>query len=88
MGHSHSQRINTMVLDIIKSSWAVTGLKPTSAQPVIKMSPRVLEASNNLRHFLFERVYQTKDSKGRLARGIVRLIRKNILLPIAPADPM
>lgn len=77
LGHSHSKRINTMVLDIIKSSWAVTGLKPLRGQPVIKMSPRVLEASNNLRHFLFERVYQTKGSKGRLARGIVRQLYKH-----------
>jgi dGTPase len=57
LGLSHSQRINRMVGDIIKSSWDVRISDIIKEVPAIKMSPRVLAAANILRSFLFERVY-------------------------------
>ena len=56
LGATHSQRINTLVRDIICYSWAVSGGKEAK-EPVIGMSPEVLQASNELRQFLFDRVY-------------------------------
>lgn len=54
LGYSHSVRINTMVTDMIKSSWD---------SPDIRMSPEVGEAMNRLRLFLFENVYIGSEAK-------------------------
>jgi len=73
LGNAHSERINTMVCDIIEQSWAVRG-DNTTTSPAITMSPRVLEASNTLREFLFDRVYNlhAAQEKAERAREIVR----------------
>ncbi len=74
LGRFHSQRVHTMVSDVIEHSWAVSG-NVTTEQPAIGMSPRVLEATNKLRDFLFERVYHNVRSvqdKQTWAREIVR----------------
>jgi dGTPase len=57
LGNSHSQRINTMVTDIIKSSWDVRAGDKKLKRPAIVMSRPVLTAAEKLRDFLFERVY-------------------------------
>jgi dGTPase len=56
LGHTHSQRINTLVCDIIDCSWPVRG-SGSPAEPTIGMSPEVIKATNALRQFLFDRVY-------------------------------
>ncbi len=72
LGNSHSQRINTMVCDIIEQSWAVTGNSPT--RPTITMSLDVIKATNTLRQFLFERVYNwhSAQAEAEKCRGILR----------------
>ncbi len=56
LGCSSSQRINTLVCDIISYSLAsMENLKFT--KPIIGMSNEVLEVTNSLREFLFHRVY-------------------------------
>jgi len=75
LGLSHSQRVNTMVCDIIQSSWAASGHDGgAKGQPAIEMSPPILEASNNLRRFLFERVYDEKDRGTAHTREVIRLL--------------
>ncbi|HWI54688.1 MAG TPA: deoxyguanosinetriphosphate triphosphohydrolase [Desulfobacteria bacterium] len=54
LGDSHSVRINTMVTDMIKSSWD---------SPNIRMSPEIWEAMSRLRLFLFENVYVGSEAK-------------------------
>ncbi len=49
LGHTHSQRINTMIVDIVRAS---------EGQPHPVMSPLVENAMNELRAFMFERVYR------------------------------
>ena len=75
LGRFHSQRINTMVSDIIEHSWAASGYDAGDS-PAIGMSPRVLEASNDLRAFLFERVYNINaaQKEAERAREVVRLL--------------
>ena len=77
LGIAHSQRINTMVCDIIDSSWAVRGCDAvTTDKPTINMSSQVLEATNNLREFLFERVYNinaAQEETERAREAICRL---------------
>lgn len=48
LGDTHSKRINTMILDTVQKS---------RGQPYVRMSEEVLAASDELRAFLFERVY-------------------------------
>jgi len=73
LGYSHSQRINTMVCDIIERSWAVRG-DNAPPSPVITMSPEILEATNTLREFLFDRVYNLRSAQKEAgkAREVIR----------------
>ncbi len=77
LGRFHSQRINTMVFDVIDYSWAASGYN-TTGNPTIGMSPQILEATNNLRNFLFDRVYNVRSAqeKAEEARTVVRLLYK------------
>ncbi len=73
LGRFHSQRINTMVSDVIEHSWGVREGK-VGERPTIGMSPHILEATNKLRDFLFERVYYNVRSveESLKAREVVR----------------
>ncbi len=73
LGNSHSQRINTMVCDIIDYSWAVRG-DIIKESPTIGMSPQILESSNILLEFLFDRVYnvQAVQKEAEKARRVVQ----------------
>jgi dGTPase len=48
LGHSHSERITTMVTDIVQHS---------DGKPIVEMSPAVSAATDTLKEFLFEHVY-------------------------------
>ncbi|GAB6158083.1 deoxyguanosinetriphosphate triphosphohydrolase [Desulfotomaculum varum] len=54
LGATHSQRINTMVLDLVQSSMG---------KPAITMSPAVQEAMDRLRTFMFDHVYIGSEAK-------------------------
>lgn len=73
LGRSHSERINTLISDVIDFSWAVTGADH-GGTPVISMSPEVLEAAEILRQFLFERVYKVAGDQSERAREVVRVL--------------
>ncbi len=70
LGDRHSQRINTLVTDIVKTSWSASGEVhlPGGQIPVIQMSPLIEEAADQLREFLFQRVY-IPISQGREAES-------------------
>jgi dGTPase len=71
LGDRHSRRVDTMVHDVVSFSWGVSGLAQ-DRPAVIGMSPPVLEACNELRDFLFERVYQRRDQNAEDARVTLR----------------
>ncbi len=62
LGDSNSSRINTMVSDIIANSWE---------RPAIAMSPDVLNATDALRKFLFQRVYHLARKDAEIGREVV-----------------
>ena len=74
LGNSHSQRINTMVVDIVANSWSASGNTGTASRPAINMSLEVLQATDTLRQFLFERVYNqhSAEEEAKKARTVVR----------------
>ena len=56
LGDTNSKRINSLVTDIVKVSW-VNMEQGAKNNTLIGMSPAVLESANDLRDFLFEKVY-------------------------------
>ncbi len=54
LGNRHSDRINTMVLSIVRAS---------EGKPIIEMESEIGEATNELRAFLFDRVYHNPVAK-------------------------
>ncbi|MDP3043979.1 MAG: deoxyguanosinetriphosphate triphosphohydrolase, partial [Bacillota bacterium] len=54
LGQEHRQRIDTMVTDVIKASFG---------KPRIQMTARVRRAVENLRNFMFEKVYLASEAK-------------------------
>ena len=67
-----------MVSDIVRSSWGIAdGKRPSDGgKPAIAMSPPVHEAANELREFMFRRVYipASDGELGSQAREVIRLL--------------
>ena len=55
LGTTHSERINTLVEDLIETSMD---------KPLIAMSPSMEETMDELREFMFDRVYRNPTAKG------------------------
>ncbi len=74
LGHSHRERINTMVCDIIENSWEVTGYNSAVSKPCIRMGQRVTQTANSLRKFLFNKVYHVVSTRAEAekARSVIR----------------
>ena len=65
LGINISARINILVNDVIESSWAASGAgtMDSTTSVHISMSPDVLEATNTMREFLFERLYNVRSAQ-------------------------
>jgi dGTPase len=68
LGATHGTRINTMVCDLIEHNWWATGEGAQPEEPVIGMSPAVLEATNQLREYMFANVYLVAPAKAQDSR--------------------
>ena len=66
LGHTHGDRINTMVLSVIRASMDC---------PEIRMEPHVADATTKLRSFLFERVYTNSVAKREESKSRELLMR-------------
>lgn len=71
LGRSHSERLNTLVCDIVEASWDATGEGDigAKAEPFIRFSPDVNAAANELREFMFQRVYLYDATRAEAERG-------------------
>ena len=80
MGDRHSQRINNMVMDIVKTSSKSLYENSSMELPTIVMSDAMRNVTNLLREFMFERVYLPVDSgtEGRTARSIINLLYESL----------
>jgi dGTPase len=98
LGRRHSERINSLVCDVIEHSWAATGETGAPAEEArIGMSSRVAAAANTLREFMFQRVYtwEGRREEAEQARQVVRLLYRHYLEHpneiesefVAPGDP-
>jgi dGTPase len=80
LGHTHKERINTLVTDMIAASAGLTTLQ---------MHPEITQAMANLRDFMFEKVYRNPVAKGEegKAKDIVkRLYEYYLSHPEAMSD--
>ena len=76
LGLTHSLRVNTMVKDIVQSSWDVHSSDIIKEKPAIRMSPAVAAAARTLNSYLNEKVYnrQTTQEETEKAREVVRFL--------------
>ena len=90
LGTTHSQRIDTLVTDIVYASWAASGAASEDGEPLtgesskspsITMSPGVRGAMNSLREFMFQEVYLTlgRSEESEVARDIIRLLYQELV---------
>jgi dGTPase len=78
LGSTHSERINTLVTDLVGAS---------EDQPEIRLSEEVFRALDALRDFMFEQVYLREDTHGEHERA-TRLIRELFQHFLAHPDEM
>lgn len=77
LGRRHSQRVDTLITDIVTTSWSCTGERTQGhGQPVIAMSSELGAITTKLRDFMFERVYLPLGDtpQGRKAQEIVETL--------------
>jgi dGTPase len=63
LGQSHGERINTMVMGMIRHNWWATGAGGPPDPPLLSMEPTILAATNQLRDFMFKEVYLDTRAK-------------------------
>ena len=69
LGRGHAARLNSLILDAIEASWAATGASAPNVEPEIRFSPSVRAVANELREFMFERVYLYDQTRREAERG-------------------
>ncbi len=80
LGERHSQRVNTVIRDVIESSWDCTGEvdadEGSDGRPWIRMSDELGKIVTELRVFMFERFYHpiSNSVQGRKAAAIVGVL--------------
>jgi dGTPase len=67
LGHSHGERIETLVSDIVEA---------TGDAPEVRMSPDVFAALDELRQFMFDRVYLREEAAAEQEKaiGVIRAL--------------
>jgi dGTPase len=63
LGDTHTQRINTMVCDLIDFNWWAIGAGTPPDPPLLATSPHILQATNELREFMYQKVYLDSRAK-------------------------
>jgi dGTPase len=82
LGKRHSERIDTLVCDVIAESWAASQETPDDGEEIqIRMSEKVSAAANVLREFMFQRVYlwEGRREEAERAKDVVALIYRHYL---------
>ena len=89
LGTTHSQRVNTLVTDVVEESRGRLD-SPAADGIVVSMSPPVLKAANALRDFLFDAVYgpiNTQPTTQHAERIVIALFEHYVHFPhVLPPD--
>lgn len=76
LGETHAKRIDSMVCDLIDHNWWATGEGHPPVEPVLSMSNHMLQSTNALREFMYQRVYlnsRAKEDDGKV-RKLIELL--------------
>jgi dGTPase len=68
LGETRRERLDTLITSVVEGSWAVTGESGTE-DATIRMTPSVAAAANELREFMFQRVYLVDRQREEAERG-------------------
>ena len=83
LGETHSQRIDTLVSDIVDASWdAAAAPRGHAGAPLpITMSAQVVDATDELREYLFENVYLWEErlAEAERARRVIEFLWAHFL---------
>jgi dGTPase len=79
LGHTHSERISTMVIDIVQQS---------EGAPRVEMSAPIATATDELKEFLFERVYWNASTGNQDLRKSQHVIRALFTLYMEQPEQM
>ena len=76
IGSRHSERVNNMIVDVVRSFHDSLKQEKSAEELVISMSDDIRNAMNELRDYMFANVYRPEDvgDEGRCAREIIRLL--------------
>ena len=69
LGSTHSERLDTLISDLVEASWDATGETEAADTPLIRFSPRIEAVANELREFMFARVYLFGRTRTEAERG-------------------
>ena len=90
LGRRHSERLNTLIGDVVENSWAASGA--ADGDPAIRMSETAGAAASELRDFLFDRVYERPSPAATEAGGVLEVLWEAFtsnpdLIPSGYAEP-
>ncbi|MBN9492619.1 deoxyguanosinetriphosphate triphosphohydrolase [bacterium] len=83
LGRTSSERLNALITDLVEASWGATG-EMDAGPAVIRFSPRIDAVANELREFMFQRVYfydLTRAEAERAKRVVIYLFRHFVAQP-------
>ena len=78
LGSRHSERLNSLIADVVEHSWAASGASGSTGDPVIRMGDDVGAAAAELRDFLFDRVYERPSDASDRARETLDLLWRSL----------
>jgi dGTPase len=71
LGTTHSERLDALIRGVVEGSWAAAGEDESDERPAVRMVPAVAAAANELREFMFQRVYLLDRTRREAERGKV-----------------
>lgn len=83
LGRSSSERLHALISDLVEASWGATG-ESSAGPPVIRFSTRIDAVANELREFMFQRVYffdRTRAEAERAKKVVIFLYRHFVMHP-------
>jgi dGTPase len=69
LGRTHSERLDALIQDAVEASWDATGEGDGAGPPAIRFSADVALVANELREFMFQRVYFFDETRKEADRG-------------------
>ena len=70
LGERQGERLDRLIAGVVEGSWDVVSGAGTATEAGIRMTPAVADAANELREFMFQRVYLVDRQRNEAERGM------------------